>query len=89
MSTVTSVRLQDDLDESLEQLAGKLSRSKNWLINEAVRTYLETQTLQEQRWAETIASLASVRAGKVAEADEVHEWLDSWGSADELPPPKT
>jgi predicted transcriptional regulator len=30
----------------------------------------------------------SVAQGNVVSGDAVHAWLRSWGSADELPPPK-
>ena len=34
---VTSIRLQPEVESSLEDMAGKLDRSKNWLINQAIR----------------------------------------------------
>ncbi len=86
--SVTSIRLQSDLENSLDQLAAKLSRSKNWIINEALKAYILTQQQDEQRWKDTLSAIASVQSGKVVEGDKVHAWLDSWGTNNELPAPK-
>jgi predicted transcriptional regulator len=86
--SVTSIRLQSDLEDSLDQLATKLSRSKNWVINEALKFYIFAQQQEEQRWKETLVALASVQSGQVVESDKVHAWLDSWGTDNELPAPK-
>ena len=85
---VTSIRLQEDLDELLNQAANRLHRSKNWVINQALREYLERNKDEQGRWQETVEALKSASEGKLVGADKVHEWLESWGKDDELPPPK-
>ena len=37
---ITSIRLADDIDKPLEILASKLDRSKNYLINQAIKEFL-------------------------------------------------
>lgn len=86
---VTTVRLPADIEKDLETLAGKLKRSKGWLINEAVSTYLQQETLEQHRWQETLSAMESAAQGKVVPAEEVHAWLSSWGSNDEHQPPKS
>jgi len=86
---VTSVRLQPDVESDLEAMAGKLHRSKNWLINQAIREFVEREQREQVRWQETLAAMESVAQGKVVEADAVNAWLDSWGDADERPPPRS
>ncbi len=86
--TVTSIRLQEDLENLLEKASTRLHRSKNWLINQALREYLERDRLEQQRWQETMDALKSASTGKVVSSDEVHAWLASWGKDNELPPPK-
>lgn len=86
--TVTSIRLQEDLENLLENTSKRLHRSKNWLINQALREYLERDRLEQQRWQETVEALKSASSGKVVSSDTVHAWLESWGRDDELPPPK-
>ncbi len=85
---ITSIRLADDIDKSLEFLASKLDRSKNYLINQAVKEFLARQSVEESRWADTLEALESIKAGKsIAEAD-VNAWLNSWGTGERKEPPK-
>lgn len=85
---VTSIRLQDDLDKSLAEIAKKSNRSKNWLINQAVKEYVDSLDLEEKRWLETLPALESVRSGRSVPAAEVEAWLGSWGQSDERQPPE-
>ena len=85
--SVTTVRLQPEIEESLESVATKLHRTKSWLINQALREYFERQSLEQQRWEQTLDAVAAVAGGKVVAAQAVHAWLQSWGSDSELPPP--
>jgi predicted transcriptional regulator len=88
MMSVTSIRIQPDLQEELEALAIRLRRSKNWLLNQALRAFIAEQNIEDLRWKETIAAMESVAQGRVVPADEVRDWLNSWGGPDELPPPQ-
>ena len=85
---VTSIRLQPEVESGLEAMADKLHRSKNWLINEAIREYVARQELEQARWKETLGAIESVAQGKSVAGDSVHAWLRSWGQSDELPPPR-
>ncbi len=87
--SVTSIRLQKDLETPLEDLAKKLHRSKNWLINQAVKEFVEKGNLEERRWTETLQALDSVERGVVVDVKNVHEWLDTWGSEEEPSPPNS
>jgi predicted transcriptional regulator len=46
MPKPTSVRLKNDLADQLDQLAIAVNRPKTWLIEEAVRRYVEEQSWQ-------------------------------------------
>ncbi len=85
---VTTVRLQPDVEEGLEAMAGKLHRTRSWLINQAVREFIQRQEQDQARWQETLEAMESVAQGKVVSGEAVHTWLRSWGASDELPPPK-
>ena len=84
---ITSIRLQPDLEPNLEKLAKKLSRSKNWLINQAIRDYIEKQQINSKRWEDTLLALESVKNGKGVPEEEVDIWLQSWGTEQEKQPP--
>ena len=40
-SVITSIRLELSLSKRLDKAAHNLHRSRNWLISEAIRRYLE------------------------------------------------
>jgi predicted transcriptional regulator len=85
---ITSVRLLPEVEEKLAAVAARARRTKSWIINEAVRDYLGRLGEDEKRWQETLEALASVRAGRVVEGDDVMEWIASWGKKAEKKPPK-
>jgi predicted transcriptional regulator len=62
--SVTSIRLQSEIERPLESLAIKLDRSKNYLINQAIREFIARKEIADQRWTETLEALDSVKSGK-------------------------
>lgn len=50
---VTSVRLDDDLHSRLERLAERDKRTRGWLINDALRKYLEQDGLCAERYRQS------------------------------------
>jgi len=87
--SVTSIRLSNEVEAPLANLSIKLDRSKNYLINQAVKEFVARQAMEEAHWKDTIEALRSVKSGKSVDAEEVESWLQSWGSNDEKAPPKT
>jgi len=85
---VTSIRLSEDVEIPLEQLAQKLDRSKNYLINQAIKEFVLRQSMEEVRWSDTTQALESVKAGRLIESEEVSNWLKSWGSDSLKSPPE-
>jgi len=85
---VTSIRLQPEVEKPLEILSKKLDRSRNYLINQAIKEFIEKRAIEEERWSETLVALESVKNGAVVEESEVVDWLKSWGTEDEKTPPK-
>ena len=86
--SVTSVRLKSELEGSLETLAEKLQRSKNWLINQAIREFIEKNDQEAKRWQDTLIAINSVNKGTTLSEDKVQDWLESWGEENELKSPK-
>lgn len=86
--SVTSIRLQPEIENPLEKLANKLDRSKNYIINQAIKEFIARKLLEEKKWNETLEALESVKSNKVIEEQDVNEWLDSWGKDNEQKPPK-
>lgn len=86
---ITTVRLQPDLESSLDALAESRQRSKSWLIAEALKEYIARESDADARWRETLEALESVRSGRTAPGEDVHEWLRSWGDLAEASAPKS
>ena len=86
---MTSFRIPDDLLSRLEHTATRLSRSKAWVIKDAVQQYLEQDERKARRLEETRDALADVEAGRLIEGDEMIEWMESWGTDNEREPPHT
>ena len=85
---ITSVRLKEELNNSLKALAEKKQRSKSWIINEAVAEYVVKCQIEEQKWLDTLQGLESIKKGDVIDGDEVFAWMRSWGTENEVEPPK-
>ncbi len=85
---VTSIRLKAEIEAPLEDLSKKLDRSKNYLINRAIKEFLDREIIDDSRWGETLEALDSVKSGNLVDEKQVNNWLKSWGSENELNPPK-
>ncbi len=84
---VTSVRLNTDVIAPLEKLSKRLDRSRNYIINQAIKEYVARQSMAEALWGDTLAALKSIELGRSIPEREVKEWLESWGNEKEKNPP--
>jgi|TARA_R110000868_G_scaffold62900_9_gene189845 predicted transcriptional regulator len=85
---VTSIRLNSEVEIPLENLAHKLDRSKNYIINQAIKEFVQRQSMEDSRWEDTLEALNSIKSGNTIDGNKVTAWLESWGTKDELSPPK-
>ena len=84
---VTSIRLSPEVEAPLKNLSERLDRSKNYLINQAIKEYVARQAMEDSRWEDTLKALASVKKGKGFDEKEVVSWIQSWGTDNESSPP--
>jgi RHH-type transcriptional regulator, rel operon repressor / antitoxin RelB len=84
--TMISARVDVDLNNELEALAAATQRSKAFLINEALESYIDRQRWMEERIEASIKE--SDESGEFISNEAMMKWLDSWGTEDELPPPE-
>ncbi len=63
MAKVTSVRLDDAMASKLDHLAASLDRSRAWLIEQAIASYVEEQSWQVQAIS---GALDAYRSGNAA-----------------------
>ncbi len=72
----TTVRLDDKILDRVDGLAKVLSRSRSWVINQAIERFLEYED-----WfvREVEDGLAEVEKGEVASHEEVVATFRKWG----------
>lgn len=84
-STTLSIRLKPDVKRRLAKLAKTSGRSSNFLISDAVESYVADQ---EKLLAEIRQADRQVKSGHYIKHEDMKAWLLSWGTDHELPPPK-
>jgi predicted transcriptional regulator len=83
---ILSVRIDRKLSDKLEKRARQAKRSKSALVAHAVETLFEAE---ESEIALTkLAFVRSKAGGPFISNEDMMHWLDSWGTENELPPPK-
>lgn len=83
----TSFRLDQDLEGKLDDVAQSLRRSKSWIINDALRYYIEREERRHRMLQETEEALADLEAGRIVSGEAVMNWLESWGTDAETEAP--
>ena len=80
-----SIRLKPETKKRLARLAKASGRSSNFLISDAVESYVADQ---ERMLAEIRQADRQVKARHYIRHEDMKAWLLSWGTDRELPPPK-
>jgi predicted transcriptional regulator len=80
-----SIRLKPETKKKLTKLAKVTGRSANFLISDAVESYVADQ---EHLNAEIRSAEQDIAAGHYVKDEDMKAWLLSWGTKNELPPPK-
>ena len=93
-STTYTVRVPTPLKKAFDSVAILQERNGSQLLREFMRDYVQRnagQALTHDDWfrQQVEKTRASIKAGRQATvaADDVHAWLDSWGTEDEIPAP--
>ncbi|MDO1529499.1 CopG family ribbon-helix-helix protein [Fulvimonas sp. R45] len=83
-----SVKIDDDLKERIQHLAGLRQRSAHWIMREAIQQYVEREEARESFRQEALASWQAYReTGRHVTGQEARAWLDTWGTGDEKEAP--
>lgn len=89
MVTATSIKLDDELKGRVHNLAEVRRRSAHWIMREAIAQYVEREERREGLRQETLSAWNEYQAsGLHASAEDVEQWLASWGSENEIPAPE-
>lgn len=84
-SSSLSVRLRPATKKKLAKLAQASGRSSNFLISDAIESYVADQ---ERLLAELREADRDVKSGHYVTHEAMKAWLLSWGTDRELPPPR-
>jgi predicted transcriptional regulator len=84
-TTTLSIRLKPETKRRLARLAKASGRSSNFLISDAVESYVADQ---ERMLAEIRQADRQVKSGHYIRHQDMKAWLLSWGTDRELAPPK-
>jgi predicted transcriptional regulator len=84
-SATFSIRLKPETKKRLVKLAKESGRSANFLISDAVESYVADQ---ERMLAEIRQADRQVKSGHYVRQEDMKAWLLSWGTGQEIPPPK-
>src|SRR5437879_5470855 len=84
-SATLSIRLKPEVKKRLAKLAKVSGRSSNFLISDAVESYVADQ---ERMLAEIRQADQQVKSGHYIRHEDMKAWLLSWGTERELPLPK-
>ena len=73
----------------VQHLAASRKRSSHWIMREAISQYVEREEKREAFRQEALAAWDEFQeTGLHATAEEVDQWLESWGTDRELPAPE-
>ena len=89
MASATSVKLDDDMKARVQTLAEARKRTSHWIMREAIAQYVEREEKREALRQDTLKAWEEFQTtGLHATAEEVDDWLASWGSDAERAAPK-
>ena len=84
-SETFSVRLPDEVKRELDELAPATKRSRSFIVNEAVATFVRERA---NYLRELDQAVKSAESGVGHSSERIFAWMNSWGSNDELPAPE-
>ncbi|NOY01093.1 MAG: ribbon-helix-helix protein, CopG family [Verrucomicrobia bacterium] len=72
----TTVRINDDMIGRIDGLANTLSRSRSWVINQAIERFIDYEEWFVQEVRDGVKEMDQ---GKIATDDDVIAEFDKWG----------
>jgi predicted transcriptional regulator len=89
MASATSIKLDDDMKARVRHLAEARERTSHWIMREAIAQYVEREEKREALRQDSFKAWDEYKeTGQHATAEEVDQWLASWGTDNERPAPE-
>lgn len=70
---VITAKLPDDLVSRMDEVAGRIDRSKSWIVRQAVTEWLAEE---QRRYELTLEALKDVDEGRMISHDDLKEWAE-------------
>ena len=80
-----SVRLPEATKRQIEAYARAIRRSRSFVVQEAVEEFIRDRAAY---LADLEAAMADVESGVGHSADQVFDWMRTWGGPEKAPKPK-
>lgn len=85
-SRVFTAHVPLPLADRIDQLAGRIERSRGWIIRQALSAWIEQE---EERHQLTLEALADVDAGRVVDHKTMLAWAESLDTDNPMPLPES
>jgi predicted transcriptional regulator len=80
-----SIRLPEATKAQVDEIAKLSKRSRSYVINAAVEAYVKDRAVYLRQLD---IAVEQAKTGVGYSSDTIFSWMESWGTAQELPPPK-
>jgi predicted transcriptional regulator len=87
MTTTMTLRLDDETNDRLSNLAGATDRSKAYLAKQALMLFLENNEWQVLEIKEALTEADVAGQDQFVDNDTVMAWMETWGTKHESDPP--
>jgi predicted transcriptional regulator len=87
MSTTMTLRLDDETNDRLSNLAGATDRSKAYLATQALKLFLDNNEWQVLEIKAAVAEADTASPDQFVDNDTVMAWMETWGPEHESQPP--
>lgn len=85
---VIRARVPGNLKQEFENAAAHHGLSVSHVLRQLMGKYVDHEKELARRREETLEALEDIEAGRVVAGNDVMAWLASWGTDDELEPPR-
>lgn len=87
-TAVIRARIPEGLKKDFESAAATHEMNLSQAVRVLMVQYVEHEKEVARRHKETLEALEDIETGEIVDGDKVMSWLASWGTDDELEPPR-
>ncbi len=87
MSITMTLRLDEETNDRLSNLAGATDRSKAYLTTQALKLFLENNEWQVHEIKQAVTEANTAGPDQFVDNNTVMTWMETWGTDQESQPP--